>query len=190
MRTPQPSRAPLAIRVAVIVFHCALIVLLATPAHAAGSTWPRSFDSAAGSFVLYQPQPEDLTGDVLMGRMAFSLQRSGDDNPIYGVLWFSEHIQIDRDSSAVTPRDFDVTKVRLPGIPQADPSRDERLVENEAADWDLSGSIEELKAGLASTEKERASVADLDNTPPIIRFVNERAILVAFDGTPQLGPIS
>ncbi len=191
MRSSQTLRVSCAIGVVKLAPLAMWVSLaLASPTQAAESTWPRQFDSPAGSFVIYQPQPENLTGDLLTGRTAFSLQRSGDDNPIFGVLWFTEHIQIDRDSSTVTPRDFDVTKVRLPGITPADATRYEHLVETEASRWDLAGSIEELKVGLASAEKERASVANLDNAPPLIRFVYERAILVVYDGPPDLEPIA
>jgi hypothetical protein len=137
---------------------------LATPARADDPSWPRQLDSSSGSFVIYQPQPEDLNGDVLTGRAAFSLQKSGDANPIFGVLWFAEHIEIDRDSSTVTARSLDVTKVRLPRITAAEAGRYEKIVEAEAAQWDLSGSLEELQAGLAATERERASVAELSSS--------------------------
>jgi len=162
---------------------------LATPARALDPSWPRQFESSSGSFVIYQPQPEDLNGDLLSCRAAFSLERTTDAQPTFGVLWFTEHIEIDRDSSTVVGRDLDVLKVRLPGITAAEASRYEGFVEAEARGWDLSGSLEDLKAGLASTERERASVADLDNAPPRIRFVNERAILVLYDGPPVLEPI-
>src|SRR5262249_39809689 len=128
--------------------------------------WPRQFDSSSGSFVIYQPQPEDLGGDLLSCRAAVSLQRSSDAQPTLGGVWFTEHTEIDRDNSTVTGRDLDVLKVRLPGITPAEASRYEKLVESEARGWDLSGSLDDLKAGLASTERERASVANLDNTPP------------------------
>jgi len=156
---------------------------LARPACASDPAWPRQFESPSGSFVIYQPQPEDLSGDLLTGRAAFSLQKSGDANPTYGVLWFTERIAIDRDSSTVTARSLDVTKVRLPGITRAEAGRYEKLVEAEAARWDLSGSLEELQAGLAASEKERASVAGLDNDPPRILFAYERAILVVARGS-------
>jgi len=180
------------LRVVAIPFAAMVVVAslaLGAPVRAADSPWPRQFDSPSGPVVIYQPQPEDLDGDVLSCRAAFSVQRSADGDPIFGVLWFTERIQIDRDSSTVTPRNLDVTKVRLPGITQAEADRYETLVESEAKGWDLSSSLDQLKAGLAATEKERASVADLDNDPPRIRFVYERAILLQFDGSPVLEPI-
>ena len=162
---------------------------VAIPARAADPGWPRQFDSSSGSFVIYQPQPESLDGDVLTGRAAFSLQKSGAASPTFGVLWFTEQIEIDRDSSAVSARSLDVTKVRLPGITPDEASRYEMLVETQATGWDLSGSLEELQAGLAAAEKERASVAGLDNAPPKILFQERRAILVVYDGAPTLEPI-
>ena len=59
---------------------CLALFLLAHSASAADeapdSAWPRQFDSASGSFVVYQPQPEEMHGDVLLGRVAFSVQRT------------------------------------------------------------------------------------------------------------------
>jgi hypothetical protein len=170
------------------VVAAALLLFAALPARA-DSAWPRQFDSPSGTFIIYQPQPETLTGDVLSGRLAFSLQRPGSTEPSFGVMWFTERVAIDRDSSTVAARDLDVTKVRLPGSTADDESRFEHLVENEATHWDLSGSLEELQAGLATAEKARASVADLDTLPPRILFIEDRAILVPYDGAPVLAPI-
>ncbi len=185
--TPPSFRHALAPALAV----CALASLLAvaTAASADGSDWPRPFESAAGTFVIYEPQAEDLRGDQLDCRAAFSLAKRADAPPMFGVLWFTERISIDRDSSTVRARDLDVTKVRLPDITPADASRYEQMVEAEAKDWDLSGSLEELRAGLAATERERASVADLSHTPPRILFKQQRALLVVYDGAPLPEPI-
>ena len=180
-------RASVAGRVAVIAAAASLV--LAFSARADDSDWPRQFDSPSGSFVVYQPQPEDLTGDVLTGRAAFSLKKSEDAPRTFGVLWYTEQVEIDRDSSTVSARSLDVTKVRLPGITPDEANRYEAELEDEAAGWDLSASLESLRAGLAAAEKERASVAGLDNTPPKILFETHRAILVVYDGAPILKPI-
>jgi hypothetical protein len=161
---------------------------LARPTRAQDSGWPREFESESGTLVVYQPQPEELHGDVLSGRAAFSLKR-GDTTPAFGVLWFTEQIEVDRDSSTVTARRLDVTKVRLPGITAEEAGRYEELVESQSTSWDLSGSVEELQAGLAAAEHERESVAGLDNAPPRILFHERRAILVVYDGAPALETI-
>jgi hypothetical protein len=169
-----------------VVLAVAASLPIAIPARADDLDWPRQFDSSSGSFVIYQPQPQDLNGDVLTGRAAFSLRKSNDTHPTFGVLWYTEQIEIDRDSSTVTARSLEVTKVRLPGITSDEATRYEAVVETEAAGWDLSGSLDELQAGLAAAEKERASVAGIDNVPPKILFQDRRAILVVYDGAPTL----
>ncbi|HET7224208.1 MAG TPA: carbohydrate-binding family V/XII, partial [Candidatus Eisenbacteria bacterium] len=163
-------------------------VACAAPARAQ-SDWPRQFTSSSGTFVIYQPQPEDLEGDVLNARAAFSVQKTPDAAPVFGVLWMTMQVQVDRDSSVASESDLDVTRVRMPQITSAEARSYERLVENEAAGWDLSLSVEELRSGLAAAEKERASVEDLNNAPPHIVVSERRAILVVYDGPPVLEPI-
>jgi hypothetical protein len=165
-----------------------LSILVTLPARADAPGWPRQFESSSGSFVVYQPEPERLDGDRISGRAAFALESAG-GNPAFGVLWFNAKIVVDRDSSTVTMSNLDVTKVRLPGITPEQESRYESLIESEAAGWDLTGSLSELQAGLASAEQERASVADLNNAPPKIVFKEERTLLLLYDGAPFLEPI-
>ncbi len=185
MRPVRPIRN---VVLAVLVALSAGLVLTAR-ARGDGSEWPRRFDSASGAFVVYQPQPEELHGDVLTGRMAFSVQKAGEDHSTFGVIWFQTIVQIDRDSSTVEQRNLDVTLVRMPGIRPDDAKRYETLVESEANGWDLNGSFEELQSGLAASAKERASIENLDHRPPRILFVYHRALLVAYDGAPVLEPI-
>ena len=130
-RTIRSSRSP-GVAAPVVLLALAAALALAGPARADDADWPRQFDSPSGAFVIYQPQAEDLVGDLLSCRAAFSLQKSQDATPTFGVLWFTERIAIDRDSSTVTARSLDVTRVRLPGITAADASRYEHLVEGEA----------------------------------------------------------
>jgi hypothetical protein len=174
---------------ALAFFALVAAVAVAAPAHADETGWPRQFDTPSGTFVVYQLQPEDLSGDVLTGRAAFSLLKPGAANPTFGVFWFTEHVEIDRDSSMAMARSLDVTKVRLPDITPDEASRYEQLIEAQAASWDLSGSLEELQAGLTAAERERASAAGLGNAPPRILFASERAILIVYDGAPILEPI-
>jgi hypothetical protein len=156
----------------------------AAPARDPG--WPRQLDFTGGSIVIYQPQPEWLEGDTLSGRAAFSFQKTGAASPVFGVFWFDGLIAVDRDSNTVTARELDLTRVRLPRSTAEESAECAQVIEAGAAQWDAWGTLAELKAGLAATDKERASVEDLDNTPPRILFAYERAILVVYDGEPLL----
>jgi len=170
----------------------AMLLTLTLVVHAArgqGNSWPRQFDSTSGSFIVYEPQPEQMKGDMVVARAAFSLQKPGASAPTFGVLWYQAHVQTDRDNSTATQTDLDVTKVRLPGATVAEAKRYEHLVEAEATGWDLSGSLDELQAGLAASAKERRSIENLDHTPPQILFTQQRTILVAYDGSPEVEDI-
>src|SRR6266850_6279331 len=78
------------------VLAAAASLVVAITARADDPGWPRQFDSSSGSFVIYQPQPEYLEGDLLTGRAAFSLQKTDAKSPTFGVLWYTEQIEIDR----------------------------------------------------------------------------------------------
>jgi hypothetical protein len=176
------------------MFTLAIVATLALsigagPARGQTNPWPRRFNSSAGAFVVYQPQPEELRGDKLTGRVAFSVQKKGEDNPTFGVLWFQSIVQIDRDAGTVNQRDFDVTLVHVPNLSADDAADYEHLVEDEARHWDLSGSLQELQAGLAASAKERASIDSLSHRPPRIVFKYQRSLLVLYDGAPMLEPI-
>ncbi len=165
------------------------LLLLAPVARSEGMGWPRQFESTSGTFIVYQPQPEQLDGTTVTARAAFSLQKSDASAPAFGVLWFQARVWVDRDSSTVTESDLDVTKVRLPGASVVEAKRYEHLVEAEATGWDLSVSLEQLQSGLAASAHERLSIESLEHTPPRIVFSQQRALLVGYDGPPQLEPI-
>jgi len=166
-----------------------LFALLAAPVRAQSNSWPRQFETPNGTFILYQPQPEELSGTQLTARAAFSVQKSTDANPIFGVLWFQARADVDRDADVVRLSQLDVTRVRLPGATPDAAAAYEQEVEREARHWDLSGSLDELQSGLAASAKERASIENLDSTPPKIVFRTHRALLVTYDGDPMLEPI-
>jgi len=185
----MPSFSPT--RFTGVLFAASLLaaVLPTSAANGQGTGWPRQFDSTSGTFIVFQPQPEELHGNTVTARAAFSLQKPDAAVATFGVLWFQARVQVDRDSNAVNESELDVTLVRLPGASPVEAKRYEKLVEAEATGWDLSGSYEELQAGLAASAKERLSVENLDHTAPRILFSQKRAILVAYDGPPQLDSI-
>ena len=69
-----------------------VLALLAFPAIAAALEWPQEVTAEEGTIVVYQPQPETLTGDTLTGRAAMSLELNGSDEPVFGAFWFEAKI--------------------------------------------------------------------------------------------------
>src|SRR5438093_1501435 len=153
-----------------------LLVGLAAAAHADPADWPRAFDTASGAFIIYEPQPEALDGDVLSGRAAFSLQRSGSAEPSFGVLWFTEHIQIDRDSSTVAARAYFLSGADL-WYQAKDP----------LGPWHvILGPPDEVRAVVPPD----TSAADRTvGPPPQVLTATEPTELIATDGPPAYAPL-
>jgi hypothetical protein len=152
---------------------------------AAQTTWPQEISDPEGTIVVYQPQPEKLTRNVLTGRAAMSFKLKGKTEPTFGALWFTSMIDSDADAGMTTLRDIKVTKVRWPESKEADEARFTKVVEAAAARSTLSVSTERLSASLANAEREQKSLAELRNDPPKIVFTNQLAVLLLYDGPPK-----
>ena len=153
------------------------------------SDWPRQIDSVAGTIVVYQPQPESLQGTVLTGRAAFSLTPKGKTEPVFGALWFTANVNIDRDQRLVQVLGTKVTRVRLPDATSNDESAFAAEIEREAPKWDIAVPLDGLTAALSQVAEERAASDDLQAAPPKIIFANEPTVLVVLDGQPIRRPI-
>jgi hypothetical protein len=162
----------------------------AQPAPDATNTdWPRQIDSVAGTIVVYQPQPESLQGTSLTGRAAFSLTPKGKNEPVFGALWFTANVDIDRDQRLVRVMDTKVTRVRLPDATSNDESAFAAEIEKEAPKWDITVPLDGLTAALSQVAEERAASDDLQAAPPSILFASEPTVLVVLDGQPLRRPI-
>jgi hypothetical protein len=153
------------------------------------SDWPRQIDSVAGTIVIYQPQPESLQGAVLTGRTAFSLTPKGKTDPVFGALWFTASVNIDRDQRLVQVLGIKVTKVKLPDATPNDEQSFAAEIEREAPKWDVTVPLDALTAALAQVADERAASDDLKADPPKIIFATEPTVLVVLDGQPIRKPI-
>jgi hypothetical protein len=157
-----------------------LLLLVAAPFVGAQTTFPQEITDPEGTIVVYQPQPEKLTGNVLTGRAAMSFTLKGKTEPTFGAFWFTS--MIDSDSGMTTLRDIKVTRVRWPESKGADEARFTKVVEAAAARSTLSVSTERLSASLANAEREQKSLAELKNDPPKIVF-GTTAVLLLYDET-------
>src|SRR4029079_408953 len=92
----------------------AFLVLGAPLAHAADNTWPRELKTDKGVLTIYQPQPEKFNDNVLEARAAVSMIPNGKTTAIFGVMWFTGHVDTDRDKGTATLRDIKVTRARWP----------------------------------------------------------------------------
>ena len=166
-----------------------LSILLATAASPADETWPREIETENGILTIYQPQPEQLQGNMLKGRAAASLLSKTAAEPTFGVFWFSGRVDTDRDTGTSMIRDILVTKVRWPDSKEAEERKVAETLTGIMPKTGIPLSLEQLTASLATAESERISLEGLKHNPPKIVVVEELAELLQYDGEPRGVPI-
>jgi hypothetical protein len=147
--------------------------------------WPREITGDRGRLVLYQPQPENLTNNLLKARAAISVTPKGSTNPVFGAVWMTAKVGTDRDTRLVRLYDVAVTRVR---IPELTPERDSIIRQVIVNDFPKEGfhiALDRLSASLVSAEQEQRSMDGIKNDPPAIVFVEQKAVLLLYDGEPQ-----
>ncbi len=148
--------------------------------------WPQEISlQSGGKITIYQPQPESLNGDKLTARAAVSIRRTGNDEPVFGTIWFDASLQTDKDSRIATIESITVTQTKFPGIEDAgEISNYTGIIENEVPNFDLQMSIDEL---LTSIDQEKQLNTDnLNNSAPNIIYKTQPSTLITIDGEPDV----
>lgn len=149
------------------------------------NAWPREIKTASVTVTMYQPQLEAFEGNILKARAAVAVDTGGAE-PVFGAVWMTSRVQTDRDDRTVTLVSLDVTEVRFSESTEEQQQALTSLLETAIPQWSLSLSIDRLRAALALVESEQRASAELKTAPPVIRFVDYPAVLVLFDGEPNL----
>jgi hypothetical protein len=165
------------------------LAVLISPLRAQDYSWPREITVQAGTIVLYQPQAEQLTGNQLTARGAIALKVAANPEPIFGAMWMTATVDVDRDSGKVWIHDVKVTRVRWPNATADQQQRFTMFVERDFPAAGFSTTIERLQASLASAEAERSHVEGLKSDAPKIVFAERLAVLLLYDGEPRTQPI-
>src|SRR5262245_2545046 len=170
-----------------VVFSCLGLGLLlsAASAFAADPTWPREIKTEKGVLTIYQPQPEKFENNVLEARAALSMIPTGKTTPVFGVMWFQGKVDTDRDNGKATIRDIIVTHARWPESDSLKEAQFSMFLTQLMPKTPVPISLERLKASLASAEMEQKSVEGLKHDPPKIIVVEEKSLLLLYDGEPK-----
>ena len=151
--------------------------------------WPQEITAEEGTIVVYQPQPEKLTGNNLQGRAAMSIEPKGGGEIIFGAFWFTAQLDTDTDDGTVLVHDFKVTRVSWPDSQDAGEQRFTQIVEATVPKTGFLISRERLAASLASAAQERKSLENLKTDPPKIVFKDTPSVLLLYDGEPRFSAV-
>ena len=166
-----------------------VLMLMTLPTLAAALQWPQEIQVEDGAIVVYQPQPERLTGNRLTGRAAMSLELAEREEPTFGAFWFEAQLDVDRGAGTALVHDLDITRVAWPDSRDDQEMRFTTLVEAAIPDHGFEIELAALRASLDGAELERKSLDEIKNTPPTILFREELAVLLLYDGDPRFSDI-
>ena len=86
----------------------------------------------------------------------------------------------------VTLEDMKIKEVKFPDAGRKGSSQLKNLLETEIPRWQLSMSLDQLLTGLEDEEQSKKIAENLDNTPPVVYYEKEPAVLILIDGEPSL----
>jgi hypothetical protein len=79
--------------------------------------WPRQFKAGNATILVYQPQVESWTDNVLTFRSAIGIRKSDPKDDAFGVIFAKARTQVDKASRIVLLEDAAVTKRSFPTLP-------------------------------------------------------------------------
>jgi hypothetical protein len=149
--------------------------------------WPRKITGEKGEIVIYQPQVETFVGDKLESRSAVSVKVAGQEDMIFGAMWFESRLATDMETRMATLVSTKVTAAKFPDVEQEKVDELSRYLEKEMPTWDIVISIDRLLASLPDPQGEEENFG---SNPPRIYHRTVPTVLVSIDGDPILTELS
>ena len=152
--------------------------------------WPRSQQTTAGTFTVYQPQIDSWDGYTLGFHAAASFQPppTGDSPdaqspPVFGVISLTASTLSDRAEGLVYLNDVTIVSADFPAIPQGDNSY-KAWFQWLVPPGQKTVPLAQLQADLAVAGAKATRPVVVSNEPPEIIFSERAAVLIAVDGAP------
>src|SRR5215510_2346555 len=161
---------------------------LAPPATMPADPWPRQVKLPTATLLIYQPQVESWTGNVLTFRSAVAVRPVHSKDEIFGVIWATARTQVDRVSRIVALEDFKVTRSNFPTLPDRGSAYITAL-QAKMAPSERTIALDRLEASLAASGAMKPITFPVNNDPPRIIVSQTPAILVTIDGQPVMRPV-
>ncbi|MEN9570226.1 MAG: hypothetical protein RL172_1457, partial [Bacteroidota bacterium] len=148
--------------------------------------WPREIPLAktGGKIVIYQPQPDELTGNKLTGKAAIAGKEKSADELTFGAIFFEATLFTDKANRTATLESVKINTVKIAGVEDtAKLNKLVALLETEIPKWQLTISLDQL---VAAIKKEHPDAEIYNNEPPKIIVKNKPTTLVLLDGEPRI----
>lgn len=146
-------------------------------------SWPREIKTQDATIVLYQPQVENFSGDLLEARSAMAVTTKKGDAPVFGATWFNSRVSTDKETREVLLEDLVVKSIKFPEASQEEVDMLINLLEKEVPKWEITLSFDRLLASIDPDENTKGGDV-LNNYPPEVIFSEEASMLITIDGDP------
>ena len=154
----------------------------------AEESWPREIQFPEGTLTIYQPQADSYENDTLEGRSAVSWTAADRGAPLFGAVWLTMRVEINRDERMVYVRELKIPQIRFPDSEEEEQQKLIQYLERELPSWDLPLELDRLIADLDLLGE--ANTPGLRHDPPEIVYLSEPAVLVQIDGEPKLESVT
>jgi hypothetical protein len=155
--------------------------------------WPRSQQTTAGTFTVYQPQVDSWDGFTLNAHAAASFQPPSTDQnkpaPIFGVIGLTASTLTDKADGIVYLNDVTIAKADFPAVAQGD-STYRAWFQWLVPPGQKQIPLAQLQADLAAAGAKAARPVTVKNDPPQILFSERAAVLILIDGEPAWRVVS
>lgn len=151
----------------------------------AQTDWPKEQRTSSGAQVkMYEWQAESISANTLQARAAIAYQEKGQQDPAFGVIWFSA--QLDDRGNEWLVKQIRISSLKLPDETAESRSGEIRsLIETQIAEWNIRLSKSKLNEQLKVTTEERKVATEINTAAPTIIYSQKPAILVNIDGAPR-----
>lgn len=146
--------------------------------------WPREIKTKKARIVIFQPQVENFTGDLLESRAAIAVTVKKSEGPVFGAAWFENRVSTDKNTRMVSLKELTVTDVKFPDASEEDINSLVKILETEMPKWTIEISLDRLLASMDEESTGYAETKSLNNAAPEIIFSTTNSILVVIDGEP------
>lgn len=168
-----------------------LFLLVAFNVKAQTNVWPHEIKTEKGAvIIMYQPQPESLSGNVLEARAAVSVKTKNDKDPVFGAIWMSCRLNTDRETRKASLESIKVRDVRFPNNPDTSKIRTfKNIVETEVPKWNLVIDMDALASSLETENSVNQKAEKIKNDAPKIYYEKSTSVLIILDGPAKLQDI-
>jgi hypothetical protein len=148
-------------------------------------SFPKEIKAPGGQIItIYQPQPENLSGNKLTGRSALSVRKTTKSEPIFGAIFYEATLETDKANRTAECQSIKITNAKFPGVDDTTKLDSLiKIIETEVPKWNMQISLDAL---VATIKVENSGIREeFNNNPPKIYYRDKPTSLILIDGEPK-----